>query len=472
VNHSAWLIVPYIALALGLAGVSGITLAWMLWAWRDGDSADRTSFPTPRVLDLDEPRRVSFSLIVAARHEEVVLERTLTQLAAVSHQDVEIIVVIGHDDESTAAVARSVAARQPDRVKIVIDTNTTKNKPLALNAGLAVCRNEVVGIFDAEDLVHPDLLTHVENCFLAGDVDVVQSGVQLMNYWASWYAVRNVLEYYFWFRSRLHFQAARHFVPLGGNTVFVYRKDLIALGGWDNNCLAEDCDLGVRLSAQGARTRVAYDKTLVTQEECPATLRSFLRQRTRWNQGYLQVLRKGDWKRLPRQNNRALAIGTLAMPFAQAFSGLLIPLSLAGIIFLRLPDAVALLSFLPLLPTLATLAVEVAALHEFGALYGRQPRLRDYSRLVLGAPLFQILLAYAAARAVVRELRGRRNWEKTEHQGDHLGASMPPAITLPASGDARVGARALAANQNGQRDGESTRQATRSATRTGQGLTP
>ena len=51
--------------------------------------------------------------------------------------------------------------------------------------------------------------------------------------------------------------------------------------------------LGVRLSALGARTAVFYEPDLVTREECPPTLRAFVRQRTRWNQGYLQTLCRG-----------------------------------------------------------------------------------------------------------------------------------------------------------------------------------
>ncbi len=434
-TDSPWLLVPYVALTLGLATISSVTLTWMLWAWRDERSVDETGFPAPRVVDLDDTRRLSFSLIVPARHEEAVLEKTLTRLAASDHQLMEIVVVVGHDDEPTAAVARSVAAKLPGRVKVVVDSHRRKNKPLALNTALEACGGDLIGVFDAEDLAHPELLPASRACSCRRDADVVQSGVQLMNYWASWYAVRNVLEYYFWFRSRLHFQATKRFVPLGGNTVFVYRDQLLALGGWDANCLAEDCDIGVRLSVAGARTKVAYDKSLVTQEECPGTLRSFLRQRTRWNQGYLQVLRKGDWKRLPARSSRALAIGTLAMPFVQAFSGVLIPLSLAGIIFLRLPDGIALFSFLPLLPTLATIAVEVVALSEFGHLYERTPRVRDYVRLILGAPVFQLVLAYAAACAVVREMVGRRNWEKTRHHGRHLDdVAVEPSRSFDASG--------------------------------------
>ena len=77
--------------------------------------------------------------------------------------------------------------------------------------------------------------------------EVVQGATQLMNFSSSWFSVRNVLEYYFWFKSRLHFHASAGFIPLGGNTVFLRREWLEAAGGWDPDCLAEDCDLGSRL---------------------------------------------------------------------------------------------------------------------------------------------------------------------------------------------------------------------------------
>jgi glycosyltransferase XagB len=93
-------------------------------------------------------------------------------------------------------------------------------------------------VFDAEDEVHPELLRHVDARFAIPAADVVQGGVQLMNYRSSWYALRNVLEYYFWFLSRLHFHAQQRFIPLGGNTVFIRTDRLRQVGGWDPECLA------------------------------------------------------------------------------------------------------------------------------------------------------------------------------------------------------------------------------------------
>ena len=63
---------------------------------------------------------------------------------------------------------------------------------------------------------------------------------------------------------------------------------------------------------------MAYEPRLATREETPATIERLVKQRTRWNQGFLQVLRKGDWRRLPTRRQRVLALFTLAFPFLQA----------------------------------------------------------------------------------------------------------------------------------------------------------
>jgi hypothetical protein len=152
-----------------------------------------------------------------------------------------------------------------------------------------------------------------------------------------------------------------------------------------------------------------------------------LKQRTRWNQGFLQVLRKGEWRCLPTRRQRLLARYTLAMPFLQAFVGLLIPLSLAATILLNAPVLAALISFVPLLPMLAVLVMEAAGLGEFCRNYGLRARTRDYLRLVFGTLPYHALLALAATRAVARELRGNRTWEKTAHVGAHR--TEPAAAT-------------------------------------------
>lgn len=402
----------YLLASVALLVVALTTLTWMIDSWRTPRALGQMPFP-----EADEPQ-LSFSLIVPARHEEAVLADTVRRLLQQDHPMVEVLVVVGDDDPGTAAVAHALAAEDP-RVKVVVTDDVPKNKPKGLNRALPYCTGQVTGVFDAEDEVAPALLKHVDACFRSTRAHVVQGGVQLMNYRSSWWSLRNTLEYFFWFSSRLHFHARNGFIPLGGNTVFI-RTDLLRLvGGWDAECLAEDCELGIRLSVAGARTAVAYTPALATREETPPTLTGLLKQRTRWNQGYLQVLQKGEWQKLPSRSRRLMARYLLAMPFMQAFSGALVPLSLITMVLVKAPVMFVLFSFLPMIPTLATLVVEMVGLAEFNRMFDLKVRFRDYLKLVLGSVPYQLLLAYAAIRASVRELRGQRNWEKTEHVGAH-----------------------------------------------------
>ena len=407
----------YLLLIFAMLTVATSTLCWMLDAWRTPESALRSGFDEP-----DEPR-LTFSLIVPARHEEAVLAHTVDTLLLQDHPGFDVIVVVGHDDAPTWQVADELAERH-EQVRVVVDHHEAKNKPKALNLALAHCTGDVVGVFDAEDEVAPGLLRHVDSCFRARQADVVQGGVQLMNYQSSWWSLRNVMEYFFWFASRLHFHARNRFIPLGGNTVFVRRDLLQMVGGWDQDCLAEDCELGIRLSALGARTVVAYTPSLATQEETPPTLKGLIKQRTRWNQGYLQVLRKGEWRVLPTRSERMFARYLLAMPFAQAASGALVPISLLTIFLLKTPDLFVMLTFTPLLPLVGTVAIEMVGLREFGRMYNVKIRFVDQLKLVVGTVPYQIVLAVAAVRASWREYRGHQGWEKTEHVGAHRGLEL------------------------------------------------
>ncbi|WP_093799335.1 glycosyltransferase [Streptomyces sp. Wb2n-11] len=398
-----------------LMATAGVTLWWMVHAWRTPETLESTAFAEP-----DGHHGVSFSLLVPARHEEAVLRHTVEQMLKIDHPGFEIVLIVGHDDPGTAAIAHQLAAEHPHMVQTVVDHHEAKNKPRALNTALPYARGEVVGVFDAEDIVHPELLSHVDFAFRRDDADVVQGGVQLVNFDTSWYSLRNCLEYFFWFRSRLHLHARKGFIPLGGNTVFVRAALLRETGGWDGDCLAEDCDLGVRLSSRGARVVVAYHAALVTREETPDTLLALYKQRTRWNQGFLQVLRKGEWRRLPGRRQRLLARYTLSTPFLQAATGVMIPLGLllAWLGGVSLP--VALIAWLPMVPMAAMAVFEAVALHDFGREYGFRIGPWQYVKLTVGGPVYAVVLAAAAVRAVWREYTGRRDWELTSHIGAHL----------------------------------------------------
>jgi cellulose synthase/poly-beta-1,6-N-acetylglucosamine synthase-like glycosyltransferase len=397
--------------AIGLS-----TWVWMLHAW----STPRTHRRTGGNLQahLGEPC-FSFSLIVPARHEEGVLASTLERMANVNHPWFEIIVVVGDDDTPTRDIAYAAAARHPGLITVGVDSSSPKSKPKALNTALRLCRNEIVGIFDAEDEVNENLLRQADAVFERTAAHVVQGGVQLVTLRNSWFSVRNCLEYFFWFRSRLHAHAEDGFAPLGGNTVFFRRDRLLEIGGWDEECLAEDCEIGIRMSSKGARIAVWYDPSTATREETPRTVQSFIKQRTRWDQGYIQVLRNRHWKALPTRRQRALAQYVLVFPIIQAAMGLLLPMAVVIVVFGQLPLLLTLMAIAPLLMMIGILATEAIGLTELSQAFSLRARPIDYLMLVITLIPYQLLLAVAAIRALWREMLGNRGWEKTDHEGIH-----------------------------------------------------
>ena len=236
-------LIALVSLSFALAAVAMTTLAWMLHAWRSPQHLEATGFADSSSM----PTR-SFSLLVPARHEEEVLGDTIDTLAQLDHPAFEVVAIIGHDDPGTETVARAAARRHPDLVRVVMDHSVPKNKPKGMNTALPHCRGDIVGVFDAEDEVQPDLLRQVARFIPLGGNTVFARGwwrahespgrpsssvsasagslgaltaQEAGESFLSGYVEPDgrvtrrdeggdtVSEYYFWFRSRLHFHALR-----------------------------------------------------------------------------------------------------------------------------------------------------------------------------------------------------------------------------------------------------------------------
>ncbi len=406
--------------SLVLSVQAAYTVYIMLYTWDRPEAYERAK--APRVFRVPQK---SFTVLLPARHEEDVIQDTIERVVVANYPRrlIEILVICESGDLGTIQKATekisSLRAQGIGNVNLVLFDDRPINKPHGLNIGLRQSKNEIVTIFDAEDEIHPEIFNIVNTVVLEEDTRVVQCGVQLMNYDSSWYSTINVLEYFFWFKSRLHYHASLGMIPLGGNTVFFAREVLEALGGWDENNLTEDADLGIRISVLGEKVRVVYDDEYVTKEETPPTLGHFIKQRTRWSQGFLQTLKKGDWQKLDSWQKRALAVYTLGFPTIQALLALYVPISVWMMFTIKLPVPVALVLLLPSYMVLTHYMISAVGLYEFADAHGMRPSIRTPLVMLLTYLPYQWLLAYAAFRATIRELRGINNWEKTAHVGAH-----------------------------------------------------
>ncbi|MFZ2189558.1 MAG: glycosyltransferase [Candidatus Magasanikiibacteriota bacterium] len=403
------------------------TFTGLIYAWQEPERVAKNLSPT-----IFSQPQYSFTILIPALHEEKVIAETLRSIANINYPEklLEILVICRADDFATAtAVNEAFLKLNLTNAKLLVPPTFPKNKPDKLNFGLSFTNNEVLCVFDAEDSPHCDILNIVNTVMLRDEADVVQSGVQLIDYKSHWFSSLNVIEYFFWFKSVLHLFSQMGVIPLGGNTVFFKTHWLRKIGGWDADCLTEDADIGLRLSSAGAKFRIIYDESHATQEETPSSTLSFIKQRTRWNQGFLQIFKKMEWMRLPTFKQKFLAAFVLLWPEIQAMTFLYIVLAIVMIFTLKLPLVVALISNIPFYILIVQLAVMNIGLYEFTKKYNFKYSFWLIPKTLLAFLPYQTILGISALRAVYRETIHENGWEKTAHVGAHRKlVSSPTAV--------------------------------------------
>jgi cellulose synthase/poly-beta-1,6-N-acetylglucosamine synthase-like glycosyltransferase len=418
---------------------SSLEAQWRAYAWRSPEAAAQLAWPSP-ITAGDEQMR--FSLIVCALNEADVIGDTLRSLIRQTHQQYQIIVSLRASDLATIEAVRAFERHHPGAIEVVIGHYAEHGKAAQLNGALPYCTGDAVSPIDAEGDVAPELLVHVEALFRQTGADVVQGAVQLMNLGhriGQWFQAHSVLEYQAWYSSRMLFQVQAGFVPLGGNTVFIRTELIRRAGGWP--CTpTEDCAIGVLLCSQyGARVVAAYGPDLATREEVPATVfnkdkGSIFWQRVRWLDGIFQELVRGSWLRMPTLRKKILAGYILAAPILQSVSCALLPVALITAVALKVPESLALYTFVPVIPIAFTMMAMLSGLRQFGRDFGQQIRVRHYASILFLTPLYQTVLAAAAAVAIYKYLSGDKSWYRTGRSMEHRGLApaAPQAEELAA----------------------------------------
>jgi cellulose synthase/poly-beta-1,6-N-acetylglucosamine synthase-like glycosyltransferase len=338
-----------------------------------------------------------------------------------------------------------------------------RTKPKALNVALPLVRGAFTVVYDAEDKPEPNQLRRAVAAFYAGDdrLACLQAALTIDNTGDGWLTRMFTAGYAGQFDVLLPALAAAHLpLPLGGSSNHFRTAVLRKVGGWDPYNLTEDADLGIRLCRLGYRTDVLPS---ATYEEAPARFRAWLKQRTRWYEGWMQT-----WlvhMRRPRQLWRDLKpAGALAFQVLLAgnvLSALVHPIFMAMLAYLLLTR--------PLLQAIgemgkpfgvyvATLLAGYASTIILDANGLRHRGLLRHGWALIFTPIYWFLLSFAAWRALWKLLRDPQAWEKTEHglaktsrmiKSGLLEANRQPAIRIRPQGNKPIAPTAIITSPHG-----------------------
>ena len=172
---------------------------------------------------------------------------------------------------------------------IYLHPKGARTKPNALNKGLAGARGSILTIYDAEDRPDPNQLRKAVVYLLKHPkVTCVQARLAYYN------ADQSLLTKFFSIEYVQHFLvllpayfAMKRVILLGGTSNYFRTEVIRTLEGWDVLNVSEDADLGIRLARKG---HVVVPINSTTWEEAPPKLKPWIKQRARWNKGFIYSL--------------------------------------------------------------------------------------------------------------------------------------------------------------------------------------
>jgi cellulose synthase/poly-beta-1,6-N-acetylglucosamine synthase-like glycosyltransferase len=328
-------------------------------------------------------------------------------------------VIEAEDEEMRAALA---ALPIPARFHVVTaPPGMPRTKPRALNIALPLARGEFVTVYDAEDVPHPGQLRLAVDTFARAPLDLgcLQARLVIDNTEDGWVTRFFTIEYATLFDVINPGLAALDLpVPLGGTSNHFRRSVLQRLHGWDAWSVTEDADLGIRLALAGYRVGDLPSPTL---EEAPATVTAWMRQRTRWMKGFMQVCITHSRRpfRALRMLGPARFFGAVTMTFGPVVAALGYPfftvLSLIGLIDGTLFRAeaplevvTAVLGIILFVAGLVAIVVPAAVALVRRRWWGLLP----YVPLL---PFYYVMITLAAWRGLAELAMDPFRWNKTEH---------------------------------------------------------
>lgn len=366
-----------------------------------------------------------YTLLCPMYHEAETVRHFIQAMTRLSYpvEKLDILLLLEEDDVETRAAAEraSVELGVSQAVRVLALPNIQpKTKPKACNFGLMHARGEYVVIFDAEDIPEPDQLKKALVAFRR-EPDTTVCVQAKLNYFN---ARQNLLtrfftaEYSMWFDLFLPGLAAVGSpIPLGGTSNHFQLAALRRLGAWDAFNVAEDADLGMRIARYGLSTAI-IDST--TWEEANSRVGNWIRQRSRWVKGYMQV-----WlvaMRHPLRLLRTLGLWRFIC-FQITVGGTALVLLLNPVYWLLTAIyAASAWSVVPRLFPQPVLAISIASalagnlvliyLFMYGLFMRRQ---YEIVPLMFLSPAYWVLQSIAAWKGLYQLLVKPHFWEKTEH---------------------------------------------------------
>lgn len=275
-----------------------------------------TQTPKPTSSQPPSEYQPTVSILIPAHNEEHVIGALLQKMAELNYPQskLEILAIDDASTDNTGAIADKYAKRY-SQIRVLHRSREIGGcgKPAALNQAIKMANGEILIVFDADYIPHPDVVRRLVAPFIDPTVGAVQGRPVVLNEPENIVTRLNSLERIGDYKIDEQARDLLGLIPQFGGTVGALRRSMVLeVGGFDEAMITEDTDLTFTIALNGYRIR--YTDDAECYEEAVASWPAYWRQRQRWAKGHMQVCLK-YWRRVLRSRH---------LTFRQKLDGLLL----------------------------------------------------------------------------------------------------------------------------------------------------
>lgn len=241
--------------------------------------------------DYPEPKKFPYiSIIIPAYNEEGTIKDTLQSVLDLEYPagKKEVIVVNDGSKDKTANIVKKFMSKYQN-LRLIDKKNSGKAD--SLNQGIKIANGELIAVVDSDSYPNKDSLKKMVGYFEQDKkMAAVTSRVWVKKERNNFIEKFQDFDYVViaWTRKLLDFIGC---VYVTNGPLSIYRKEIVEkIGGFDTRNLTEDIEITWNILSKEYKTGMSYSTKVYTN--VPYTLKSWIKQRVRWNLGGLQTLYK------------------------------------------------------------------------------------------------------------------------------------------------------------------------------------
>lgn len=234
----------------------------------------------------------SISIIMPAHNEEKYIKESLLHAAKASFDGKkEIIVIDDGSNDKTFTYAKEVSIELVKKFKTTIEIIKTNHigKSASINAALKKATGDIIAIVDADSFIAEDSLVEITKVIRPKKVVAACAVVKVKNrktFFGMWLHIEQIYNSLI----RMILSKVNANITTPGPLSVYKRKALIEIGGFETKGFSEDVDIAVRLLKSGKV--IEFAEKSITETNMPVDAKGFMRQRTRFARGWINIFKR------------------------------------------------------------------------------------------------------------------------------------------------------------------------------------